>query len=292
MEENVTDMTDAVRKLAKTYGNRLLRTFNRNGGPLHTTVPPVAPGLLLKFAGKLEGVQPVLTQTASWDPTKWRSGARRLAAQKTWAKRRPGLEDALVSSIDEADAASQPGTAGTRSITRGQLLDLGREAQVDPLDLFVAVMAWGMGPAGYGWWRVANICFSAGSRTALNTKLSGQIGAAKSGPTPVVRADAAWTAWTKTSRLAQLNTAFASKLTYFSGANDNGFGPLIADRRTAWAIWAFVEDLGDTRTNKSSYKRYVETLGAWAEGADIRPDSLERALFELGPYVIDALAGR
>lgn len=31
------------------------------------------------------------------------------------------------------------------------------ERRDDPVDLFLAAMAWGFGPRGYGWWRTANI---------------------------------------------------------------------------------------------------------------------------------------
>jgi hypothetical protein len=30
-------------------------------------------------------------------------------------------------------------------------------AGADPLDLFLATMAWGFGPVGYGWRRTANV---------------------------------------------------------------------------------------------------------------------------------------
>jgi hypothetical protein len=164
------------------------------------------------------------------------------------------------------------------SIRRSDVFSIAKES--DPVLLFVAVMAWGTGTTGYGWWRAANIARPCDEKS-FTSRLQRQIEAARVSP------GAAWRAWRGgESALRNFNTAFASKLAYFAGSDEvtGGGGPLIADRRTSWAAWAFARELNNTRTQGAKYELYVQKLHDWAEG--IRPDSIEYALFLLGPSVI------
>lgn len=275
-----------VTRLREHYSAQLLAAFTANGGPLHESAKPGGPPILLAFARALEAVAPVLTQRASWDPQIWRHGIGRLAIQQGWRTARPGLECALIGGVNAAQAASMRVPKGGFSINRRDVRDLGRVPKVDPTHLFVAVMAWGTGTTGYGWWRTANIAYQAGSLATFRIRLSGQIAAARNGVSAGAMGDAVWDAWSRAFKLSYFGSAFASKLAYFAGADNTGFGPLIADRRTAWAVWALAEDLGFTRTRKRRYVSYVRSLSQWASNVGLRPDSLERALFELGPSVI------
>lgn len=86
------------------------------------------------------------------------------------------------------------------------------------------------------------------------------------------------------AKLADLGTAFGSKIAYFAVYDrSKGTGPLIADVHTAWAFWA-LEGLWDTRASVELYSRYVTTASAWAAESGWRSDDVERALFVLGPH--------
>jgi hypothetical protein len=154
------------------------------------------------------------------------------------------------------------------------------------IDGFVAVMAWGHGMTGYGWWRTSRV-----ASLRLNTlcrKITGQIGAARDTPA------AAFAAWDKgPDRIRYLGTAFASKLAYLAVPEASGqdLRPLIADNNTAWAFWAFTGEI-DTRTSRDQYVEYVRTLHDWARATGSRPDAFQRALFLLGPEVIGVWSGR
>jgi hypothetical protein len=151
----------------------------------------------------------------------------------------------------------------------------------DPVDLFLAAMAWGFGNRGYGWRRTSNILNAAGEdgvAGAVNL-LRGAV--ADGGPA------GGWRAWSRAgdAKLRGLGTAFASKVAYFACFDrDLGSGPLIADLNTAWALWALA-GTWDSRASAAGYAQYVEWSERQATDLSCRPDDIERALFTLGPEV-------
>jgi hypothetical protein len=170
-----------------------------------------------------------------------------------------------------------PGTnSGWRKITRGDVFAVG-----EPLQLFLAAMAWGFGPTGYGWRRTLDILTTAGPdavETAMRL-LRRSYGDGGSG--------AVWKTFSAggAAKVNGLGTAFASKIAYFACYDrQRGAGPLIADRNTAWAFWA-LEDVWDSRASATLYARYVATAAEWAVALNSRPDDVERALFVIGPHV-------
>jgi hypothetical protein len=235
-------------------------------GPIGDAIPNEIPELLRDFAAQLEAAVPVLSQATSWDARAWHDGI----------SERMDVHDDAKSALLDAVASLQNDTPDGK-ITRRFIFDL--RAADDPIRFFVAVMAWGFPETGYGWWRTASMA-NKYTLSDFRGKLMKQIGAA------TTNAATAWQSWTSSAKIRGLGTAFASKLAYFAGMNPSigHGGPLIADRNTAWAIWAFVSELRDTRTSGKQYSHYVETLERWAGGG--RADTLEHALFRLRPAVI------
>jgi hypothetical protein len=177
-------------------------------------------------------------------------------------------------------AASLPQWPGTdprwRLITRGDVF-----ASNEPLLIFLAAMAWGFGPTGYGWRRTLDILTAAGDDAVVNAMRTLQRAHSEGGP------EAVWKAFSAdgTAKVNGLGTAFASKIAYFTCYDrQRGAGPLIADRNTAWAFWALA-DVWDSRTSATLYARYVAAATEWAMTLSSRPDDVERALFVLGPHV-------
>ncbi|HET9731928.1 MAG TPA: hypothetical protein VFP54_04555 [Acidimicrobiales bacterium] len=240
----------------------------RRPGPVHCTTDIPLPPVLGALAAAVDADTPVLCHMTPWSPQAWTDGIARARR----SRRLPDtVAETLVHAVDAVD-----GHCGDE-ISRADLFQL---ANGDEVEFFVAVMAWGNAPSGYGWWRTARIAALAGTEE-FRAKLAGQMQAARGG------AEMAWQAWTSSFKLRQLGPAFATKIAHFAGADpSSGRGPLIADDNVAWSMWAFT-GVENIRTDRSAYVRYVDTLTRWANPGG-RPDSLERALFLLGPYVRSA----
>lgn len=161
-------------------------------------------------------------------------------------------------------------------------------ADADPVDLFLAAMAWGFGDVGYGWYRTNNVIEHAGEdriARAIET-----IRKANQQAEPI----GAWRAWSRAgeAKLPGLGTAFASKLAYFACFDRaTGTGPLIADANTAWGLWGLT-GIWDSRAKADRYGEYVEWASAAACSIGCRPDDVERALFEIGPVFKEAWRAR
>lgn len=170
----------------------------------------------------------------------------------------------------------QGSDVGWRLITRGDVFTSG-----EPLLLFLAAMAWGFGLRGYGWRRTLDILTTAGDDAVIKAMRTLQHSYSCGGPEGVWRAFSASDA----AKLHGLGTAFASKVAYFTCYDRlRGDGPLIADRNTAWALWA-LEDVWDSRNSAALYARYVAAATAWATSLGSRSDDIERSLFVLGPHI-------
>jgi hypothetical protein len=151
----------------------------------------------------------------------------------------------------------------------------------DPLDLFLAAIAWGFGNRGYGWRRTADIIDGAAEMRVRRAVEDLRDAATNCGYAGV------WLAWSRDgiAKLSGLDTAFASKLAYFACFDrTEGRGPLIADLNTAWALWALT-GIWDSRKSAGLYREYVEWAERKAHGLDCRPDDIERALFAVGPDI-------
>jgi hypothetical protein len=203
----------------------------------------------------------------NWNAEAWQSG---FATYGTDSDREQ--LDTLAAGLPHVHNRHQ----GWRLITRRDVFAIG-----EPLTLFLAAMAWGFGPRGYGWRRTIDILTVAGDDAVVNAVRALQDANKNGGPEGV------WQAFSDNhaAKLHGLGTAFASKVAYFAcydRRRDNG--PLIADRNTAWAFWA-IEDVWDIRASAARYGRYVTTATAWAGSLGSRSDDVERALFVLGPHV-------
>lgn len=178
---------------------------------------------------------------------------------------------------DLADALGPSHRDGWRQISRD---DVFKRSDDDPLDLFLAAMAWGFGGRGYGWHRTSAI---------LNQSGEHAVARAVDRLREKVTEDMSWVwrAWSRggAAKLRGLDTAFASKVAYF-GAFDRseGSGPLICDLNTAWAYWFFT-DQWDSRSDAGIYAAYVSWAEQRATDLACRSDDIERALFEIGPAV-------
>jgi hypothetical protein len=181
-----------------------------------------------------------------------------------------------VRSLD-ASLDDQARSDGWRLISRDDVFNRAE----DPLDLFVAAMAWGFGNRGYGWRRTSDIIDAAGTAGvahAIERLRHASLVAGAAG---------SWRAWSRggEAKLHGLDTAFASKVAYFAAFDRHrGRGPLIADLNTAWALWALA-DSWDSRGSATLYADYVEWAESSAADLGCRSDDVERALFTMGPRV-------
>ena len=104
-----------------------------------------------------------------WNADAWRSGF------SSYPMGREQL-DVLAASLPQ-----WPGTApGWRLITRGDVF-----ASDEPLLLFLAAMAWGFGPTGYGWRRTLDILTAAGDDAEVNAMRTLQRAHSECGPEAV-----------------------------------------------------------------------------------------------------------
>lgn len=216
----------------------------------------------------LEAMEPSETcqQPINWYGRQW-------AAKSKWHRETRKRLEALADTLDPA------GQAEKLVIRRSDVF----ARRDDPVDLFLAAMAWGFGTTGYGWWRTAEMVNTAGRNAEKKVRDA------------VAAYHTAWTeggaetlalAWTYgEGKIAGLGPAFASKVAYFALYDlDSGKGPLIADLNTAWSLWA-LDGTWDSRYDADKYAHYVEWCEGWGRKRRCRSDDVERALFSIGPTV-------
>jgi hypothetical protein len=156
-------------------------------------------------------------QHAVWWNTDWWSDT------DAWSSENRGRIRALADALDDHSRKD-----GWRLISREFVFGL----VDDPLELFLATMAWGFGERGYGWRRTSDIVNSVGEARVARAVENLRCACAQ-GPA------AAWRAWSRggEAKLPGLDTAFASKVAYFASFDRaTGHGPLIADKNTSWAL--------------------------------------------------------
>lgn len=194
------------------------------------------------------------------------------AAAEAWSEGTARRVRALADSLHDGTRDD-----GWRLISRQAVF----ERRDDPIDLFLAAMAWGFGNRGYGWRRTSAIVEHSGEATITRCVKELQRAASADG------CEGTWRAWSRggAAKMRGLDTAFASKVAYFACFDrTSGRGPLIADINTAWALWA-LDGIWDSRKSAALYARYVEWAERWADDLRCRPDDIERALFILGPEI-------
>nr|BFE64548.1 hypothetical protein GCM10020063_090740 [Dactylosporangium thailandense] len=150
-------------------------------------------------------------QRVRWNAAAWQSG---LAGT------------ALASPVD-AVASGLPHGNGYVSISRADVFAFAQR----PYESFVAAMAWGFGPSGYGWYRTRSIL-----EAAEPDRIPQLITALRAVADSAVQT---WASLEGTAGLRGLGPAFGTKVAYFAGYDRvHRCGPLITDRWTAWAHWA------------------------------------------------------
>ena len=154
-----------------------------------------------------------------------------------------------------------------------------------PVELFIAVMAWGLGPDNRGPAKIGKILDLSDAAEAIEAVVKS------------VRQDGAVAGYSKYysgHKLPQLDVAFITKLLYYAGYQEERRPrPLIYDNLVATAIVRLPDapllpSIGE-RVRAKAYERYC----CWAEktAADCRtePTVLEWALFSLGGQIRDEL---
>jgi hypothetical protein len=154
-----------------------------------------------------------------------------------------------------------------------------------PVELFIAVMAWGLGPDNRGPAKIGKILDLSDAAEAIEAVVKS------------VRQDGAVAGYSKYysgHKLPQLDVAFITKLLYYAGYQEERRPrPLIYDNLVATAIVRLPDapllpSIGE-RVRAKVYERYC----CWAEktAADYRtePTVLEWALFSLGGQIRDEL---
>ena len=199
---------------------------------------------------------------------------RRWAAKGYWHRSTRKRLEALADSLDPPD------DNGPLFITRSQVF-----ARRDPVDLFLASMAWGYGTNGYGSWRTAQIVNPEGRNR--EAAIDDMVAAYRRAWDPN-KPEVLLRAWESgTGKIRGLGPAFASKVAYFALYDpEKGTGPLIADRNTTWSVWA-LGDIWDSRYSSAEYGAYIRWCERWAAQIGCRSHDVERALFSLGPAVRD-----
>jgi hypothetical protein len=212
-----------------------------------------------------------LTQTdLDGQPVRWRKTSK----WTTCLAKYPALVDALV------DESAQNGGRLRRQFVHAY-------ASADPVELFLAAMAWGLGTKGARW---------RGHQTILASPPRDEISAI----VDVVRskgAEAGWTALMKTHKIPGLGYAFGTKLLYFAGytAGLPGLKPLILDANVLAALHdASTGILASDGVWRADYLAYLELAGewsrepAWPAGT---PELVEYGLFARGQELV-ALVNR
>ena len=158
----MNDARPTISDLTKHVAADLCGEMVRVGGPLTKSATNI-PKLLLQLAESIEEVEPVLTHTVPWYPTRWTRGIPERAKKENWAS---GLEKALLDAVNVVHQQSDV-VDGISWLSRKAVF--GIDTSTSPLPLFIATMAWGTGTAGYGWWRVRTLPIGQAASTSSLT---------------------------------------------------------------------------------------------------------------------------
>ena len=156
-----------------------------------------------------------------------------------------------------------------------------KRAASDPVELFLAAMAWGFGPKTYGPARVTKMMANPGFEANLaaiveDTRARGAAGG--------------WTSLLLTHRIRGLGMAYGTKLLYFAGYTSDcpGPRPLVLDKFVRAALVQFgapIEAKG--MVWRDDYANYLTLAEEWSsdESWDAEPEVVEFGLFDLGKRI-------
>ncbi|MET8153121.1 hypothetical protein [Actinoplanes sp. NPDC005259] len=194
---------------------------------------------------------------------RWKGGGRQGQEamswnRSTWQVTLPEHHDLLKSLPDRLDR--------TTVAARGAGAADG-EAQAE--QAFIAAMAWGYGPAGYGAFRTARVLRE-------NPQAPGVLREAAQ----VLRRDGGATAfaWLREHRLRFLGVAFATKYLYFCNGPD-AQPALILDRLVQRWLRRHADCQVRLDWRVGDYHRYLGMAYAWASELDVTPDDVEYLIF-------------
>lgn len=137
---------------------------------------------------------------------------------------------------------------------------------------FLASMAWGYGPVGYGRWRTNRVLRQ--SSDAERRLLEVARCVAEEGGV------AGYELLATSCRLRGLGPAFGTKYLYFLPVATGAEPALILDRLVAqWLRTHTSTVLNPVPWATATYRRYVETLSTWSADLEVAPDVLEERIF-------------
>ncbi|MEU4218192.1 hypothetical protein [Actinoplanes sp. NPDC026623] len=194
---------------------------------------------------------------------RWDSGGRQDQKamrwnRSTWQATLPEYHDLLTSLPDKLD--------------RSCVVDWGAAAadgEAQAMQAFVAAMAWGYGPAGYGAFRAARVLRENPQAPRVLREAA-----------QVVRRDggAMAFAWLRKHRLRYLGVAFATKYLYFCSGPDAP-PALILDRLVQRWLRRHADYQVRLDWQVGDYDRYLSMTYAWASELDVTPDEAEYLMF-------------
>jgi hypothetical protein len=194
---------------------------------------------------------------------RWDSGGRQGQPamrwnRSTWQVTMPEHHDLL---------AGLPDRLGRTTVAKLGLRAADGETQA--VQAFVAAMAWGYGPAGYGAFRAARV-LRENPRAPEVLREAAQ----------VVRRDGGATAlaWLREHRLRYLGVAFATKYLYFCNGPDAPQA-LILDRLVQRWFGRHADCQIRLDWHVGDYGRYLRIIYAWACELDVTPDVVEYLIF-------------
>jgi hypothetical protein len=137
---------------------------------------------------------------------------------------------------------------------------------------FLVVMVWGYGAVGYGPWRTARVLAATGEAQERLANVAQYL--AERGALDAYRLLAG------DCRLRWLGPAFGTKYLYFC---PQGPGPqaLILDRLVArWLTNNVHISFNPGPWSSTTYRRYLDLLGAWADALDAAANEVELCIFQ------------
>jgi len=142
----------------------------------------------------------------------------------------------------------------------------------DAVQAFLAAMAWGYGPIGYGPWRTKRMFdedSDAGDRLHQVARSLISDGSVE-----------AYRLLANSCRLKWLGPAYGTKFLYFCPQAPDRPPGLILDRLVArWLRQHEVLDLSAAHWSTLTYENYVHAMRSWANELDLQPGELEEAIF-------------